>query len=125
MSLDELDESFTDILTKHRLLIVQNLQVDRTFLFDYLISKKTFDKTDYELIQAEKTSESKAGRFLDILAMKGESAFCHFLDVLQVVNPNLYEMMTGESATKSKFCYFVIALKILNYVRPKPGILLF
>lgn len=104
MSLDELDESFTDILTKHRLLIVQNLQVDRTFLFDYLISKKTFDKTDYELIQAEKTSESKAGRFLDILAMKGESAFCQFLDVLQVVNPNLYEMMTGESATKSKFC---------------------
>ena len=98
----DLDERFTDVLTKHRLLIIQHLQMDRTFLFDYLISKSSFDKTDFELIQAEKTSESKAGRFLDILGMKGESAFYHFLDALQILNPNLYEMLTGESATKSK-----------------------
>ena len=112
MNLDELDESFTDVLTKHRLLIVQNLQVDRMFLFDYLISKKSFDKTDYELILAEKTSESKAGKFLDILAMKGENAFCHFLDVLQVINPNLYEMMTGESATKRKYGLVIVLAEI-------------
>ena len=103
MDLDGLDERFAEVLTKHRLLIIQNLQMDRTFLFDYLISKKSFDKTDYELIQAEKTSESKAGRFLDILVMKGESAFYHFLDALQVLNPNIYETITGESATKSKW----------------------
>ncbi|KAL9956263.1 hypothetical protein ACROYT_G037718 [Oculina patagonica] len=74
--------------------------MDRTFMFDYLISKSSFDKTDFELIHAEKTSESKAGRFLDILEMKGESAFYHFIDALQILNPSLYEILTGESATK-------------------------
>lgn len=76
--------------------------MDRTFLFDYLISKSSLDKADFELIQAEKTSESKAGRFLDILEMKGESAFYHFVDALQILNPSLYEMVTGENATKSE-----------------------
>ncbi|XP_068717836.1 golgin subfamily A member 6-like protein 26 [Montipora capricornis] len=89
-----------DFLTKHRLLITQQLHMDRRFLFDYLISKSCFDKTDFELIQAEKTSESKAGRFLDILGTKGKSAFYHFIDALQILNPNLYEVLTGESATK-------------------------
>ena len=98
----DIEEGFRDVLTKHRLLIIQHLQMDRRFLFDYLISKSCFDKTDFELIQAEKTSESKAGRFLDILGMKGESAFHHFIDALQLLNPNLYEILTGESATKSK-----------------------
>lgn len=101
------DLEFTNVLTKHRLLIVQHLRLDRTFLFDYLISKSCFDKTDFELVQAEKTSESRASRFLDILSMKGESAFNHFIDALQILNPNLYEMLTGESATKSKrLCIF-------------------
>lgn len=103
MDVHDPDESFSDILTKHRLLIVQNLQMDRTFMFDYLISKSSFDKTDFELIQAEKTSESKAGRFLDILEMKGERAFFHFIDALEILNPSLYEMLTGESGTKSKY----------------------
>lgn len=97
----ELEETSAEILTKHRLHIIQHLQMDRTFLFDYLISKSSFDKADFELIQAEKTSESKAGRFLDILEMKGQKAFCHFIDALQILNPSLYEMVTGESATKS------------------------
>lgn len=96
----EFDEGFIDFLTKHRLLITQQLQMDRRFLFDYLISKSSFDKTDIELIQAEKTTESKAGKFLDILTTKGESAFHHFIDALQILNPNLYETLTGESATK-------------------------
>lgn len=98
----ELEETSEEILTKYRLHIIQHLQMDRTFLFDYLISKSSFDKADFELIQAEKTSESKAGRFLDILEMKGQKAFCHFIDALQILNPSLYEMVTGESATKSK-----------------------
>lgn len=97
----ELEETSAEIFTKHRLHIIQHLQMDRTFLFDYLISKSSFDKADFELIQAEKTSESKAGRFLDILEMKGQKAFCHFIDALQILNPSLYEMVTGESATKS------------------------
>lgn len=99
-AMDTANEGFADFLTKHRLLITQQLQMDRRFLFDYLISKSCFDKTDFELIQAEKTSESKAGRFLDILGTKGKSAFYHFIDALQILNPNLYEMLTGESATK-------------------------
>ena len=98
----EFDEGFIDFLTKHRLLITQQLQMDRRFLFDYLISKSSFDKTDIELIQAEKTTESKAGKFLDILTTKGESAFHHFIDALQILNPNLYETLTGESATKGQ-----------------------
>ena len=96
-----LNETFTDILTKHRLQIVQQLRMDRTFLFDYLITKSSFDKADCELIKAEKTSEHKAGRFLDILETKGQSAFDHFIDAVQIINPSLFEMLTGKKPDKN------------------------
>ena len=96
----DLSETFRDLLTKYRLQIVQHLQMDRTFLFDYLVSKSSFDRTDCELIKAEKTGEQKAGKFLDILETKGEGAFDHFIDALQIINPALFEMLTGKKPDK-------------------------
>ena len=49
--------TFDEILDANRVEIVQRLQLDRTFLFDYLRSKKIFDLGDCDLIRAEKTRE--------------------------------------------------------------------
>lgn len=102
MSSDE-ESEFIDILETNRFEIVQRLQADRTFLFDYLRSKNVFDSGDYDLVLAEKTRERKAGKFLDILMTKSRNAYNHFLDALQVSNPGLFEKLTGEKSTSRKY----------------------
>ena len=101
MDMDDL--TFDEVLDTNRVEIVQRLQLDRTFLFDYLRSKKIFDLGDCELIGAEKTREQKAGKFLDVLITKGEEGYNHFIDAIQLLNPSLYERITGEKATASEF----------------------
>ena len=96
------DEEIADILETNRFEIVQRLQVDRTFLFDYLRSKSVFDSGDHELVLAEKTREHRAGKFLDILMMKGRTAYDHFIDALQLLNPGLFEKLTGQKSTSRK-----------------------
>lgn len=96
------EETFEDILERNRVEIVQCLQLDRTFLFDYLRSKAVFDIGDCDLVQAEKTREQKAGKLLDILMAKGDEGYSHFIDAVQLLNPYLYEKITGEKATASK-----------------------
>ena len=91
-------------LTRHRVKIVQELRVDRAILFDYLRSKSVFDHEDCEIVHAERTNERKAGKLLDILETKGTEGLEYFLDVLQLLNPGLYEKLTGQKATASK-CY--------------------
>jgi len=86
----------------HRVQVVQDLRVDRTLLFDYLRSKAVFDSEDCELVQAEKTNERKASRLLDILQTKSSESLVHFLDVVQLLNPGLYEKLTEHKATSSK-----------------------
>ena len=86
----------------HRVQIVQELRVDRALLFDYLRSKAVFDNEDCEIVQAEKTNERKASKLLDILETKSTEGLQHFLDVLQLLNPGLYEKLTGQKATASK-----------------------
>jgi len=103
-SADEVREK----LTSHRVQIVQELRVDRTILYDHLRSKGVFDNEDCEIVQAEKTNERKASKLLDILETKGTEGLEHFLDVLQLLNPGLYEKLTGQKATASKCdLYFV------------------
>lgn len=92
-------ETFEDILERNRVEIVQYLQLDRTFLFDYLRSKAVFDLGDCDLVNAEKTREQKAGKLLDILMTKGETGYSHFIDAIQLLNPHLFEIITGEKAT--------------------------
>lgn len=100
--------TFEEVLETNRVEIVQRLQLDRTFLFDYLRSKNVFDFGDCDLVQAEKTREQKAAKFLDVLTTKGEEGYDHFVDALQLLNPSLYEKITGEKATARKFSYWTI-----------------
>lgn len=92
-------EEVWEKLTSHRVQIVQELRVDRAILFDYLRSKSVFDHEDCEIVRAEKTNEQKASKLLDILETKGTEGLEHFLDVLQLLNPSLYEKLTGQTAT--------------------------
>lgn len=101
MEMGELN--FEEVLETNRVEIVQRLQLDRTFLFDYLRSKNVFDFGDSDLVQAEKTREQKAAKFLDVLTTKGEEGYYHFVDALQLLNPYLYEKITGEKATARKY----------------------
>lgn len=95
-------EEVREKLTSQRVQIVQRLRVDRSILFDHLRSKSVFDNEDCEIVQAEKTNERKASKLLDILETKGTEGLEHFLDVLQLLNPGLYEKLTGQKATASK-----------------------
>ena len=96
------EEEVWENLTRHRVQIVQELRVDRALLFDYLRSKTVFDNEDCEIVQAEKTNERKASKLLDILETKATEGLQHFLDVLQLLNPGLYEKLTGQKATASE-----------------------
>jgi len=89
------DEMWAKVTT-HRVQVVQELLVDRTLLFDYLRSKAVFDSEVCELVQAEKTNERKASRLLDILQAKATESLVHFLEVVQLLNPGLYEKLTGQ-----------------------------
>lgn len=103
-------------LTSHRVQIVQELRVDRAILFDYLRSKSVFDHEDCEIVRAEKTKERKASKLLDILETKGTEGLKHFLDVLQLLNPGLYEKLTGHKATTSK-CYIYYVSELVSAVQ--------
>lgn len=95
-------EQVWENVRSQRVQIVQELRVDRVLLFDYLRSKSVFDHEDCEIVHAEKTNERKASKLLDILETKGTEGLKHFLDVLQLLNPGLYEKLTGQKAKASK-----------------------
>lgn len=101
-------EEVREKLTSQRVQIVQGLRVDRSILFDHLRSKSVFDNEDCEIVQAEKTNERKASKLLDILETKGMESLEHFLDVLQLLNPGLYEKLTGQKATASKCDHYYV-----------------
>lgn len=94
---------YQELLESKRFDIVQHLQIDRTFVFDYLRHNGVLDSEDCELIQAEKTTSSKIGKFVDVLARKGPQAYQYLLESLQLEHPVLYEKLTGEEADASKY----------------------
>lgn len=110
-------ETFEDILERNRVEIVQYLQLDRTFLFDYLRSKAVFDIGDCDLVHAERTREQKAGKLLDVLMTKGDEGYSHFIDAVQLLNPHLFEKITGEKATTSKYYMYCIRdIRVYRYI---------
>ena len=107
-------ESLEETLQKNRVEIVTKLQIDRAILFAYLRSKSVLDREDCELIESEKTRERRASSFLDILSLKGKEALSHFIDVLQLLNPELYQKVTGQKATASKLTLYGRVVLIVN-----------
>ena len=87
----------------------------------FFSSKAVFDSEDCELVQAEKTNERKASRLLDILQTKSTESLVHFLDVVQLLNPGLYEKLTGHKATTSKK-NVIISLKCYKRANQVPSI---
>ena len=98
----EMETDYRDIYETHRIELVENLRVHRSFLFDYLRSKKVMDSDDCELIQAEVTRARKAGKLLDLLRQKGTNGFACFTEALQLQSPELYKTLTGKDADSSK-----------------------
>lgn len=96
------------MLNELRDILVRDLQPDRHFAF--LRSKRVLDEDDCEEINANTTRRKKAEQFLDILSMKGESAFDFFCESfikngktqLHLLNQILdaYEEKTNESEGK-------------------------
>ena len=99
----ESEQRFEILLNTNRVEIVERLDLERTFLFDYLLSKSVFDKNDRDLVNAKPTREGKASKFLDVLETKGPEGLEHFVNALQLLNPSLYELVTGEKASTSKW----------------------
>lgn len=112
----EFEEHFKEIMTKNRVEIVQSLPLERSFLFDYLLSRSVFDRNDCDLVQAEQTRERKASKFIDVLETKGREAFVHFINALQPISPGLYELVTGERATKGRLVMYAMLVGGLLYV---------
>jgi hypothetical protein len=96
-------DDYRALLESKRFEIIQHLQIDRTFVFDYLRHKAVLDSEDCELILGEKTTSLKIGKFVDVLARKGRQAYQYLLESLQLEHPVLYEKLTGTEADASKF----------------------
>lgn len=99
------NEEYRELLESKRFEIIQHLQIDRTFVFDYLRHQTVLDSEDCELIQNEKTTPQKIGKFVDVLARKGPQAYQYLLESLQLEHPVLYEKLTGKQADASKYLH--------------------
>lgn len=97
------NEDYRELLEAKRFSIIQHLQIDRTFVFDYLRHNGVLDSEDCELIQSERTTSLKIGKFVDVLCRKGPQAYQYLLESLQLENPALYETLTGKEADASKY----------------------
>ena len=105
-----MEEDYRDMLESKRFEIVQHLQIDRPFVFDYLRHKGVLDSEDCELIHSERTTSLKIGKFVDVLSRKGSQAYQHLLESLQLEHPILYEKLTGEEADASKYAFITLTL---------------
>ena len=107
MSSDEepAEETYREILDKHRVDIVQYLDLDRQYVFSHLRSKFVLDDEDCQIIlNAGPSRQQKAQKFVDVLATKGPDSYQHFIDALEIDNPYLYEVFTGvKSLSQCKF----------------------
>lgn len=71
-----------EVLVELRDLLVDKLQEDK--IFSYLRSRRVLDRADEEDIKAERTRTQKKERLLDILSVKGPTAFDEFCHALRV-----------------------------------------
>lgn len=115
LSTDSVD--FSDSIDRHRVDIVQSLDLERHFVFTYLRSKSVLDEDDCEIIlNCGAGRKQKVSKFLDVLGCKGPEAYKHFVDSLEVEFPQLYKKITGKHPKKRKFnlAYISEAIKTVN-----------
>eukprot|EP00794_Sanderia_malayensis_P009407 gene9407-10395_t len=94
-------ENVRESLDKYRVDIVQNLDLQRQFIFCYLRSKSVLDEEDCERILAAGAGrQQRVSKFLDVLACKGPEGYKCFVESLEIEHPYLFEKMTGQRATK-------------------------
>jgi hypothetical protein len=93
-------EAHRELLTSNRVAIVEDLLVDDVLA--QLFSKFVFDNNDKELIRSEKTSKRQAEKLLDLLVIKGDEAFGHFLSALTDPYPHLAELLQAGHSGKSR-----------------------
>ena len=101
------NDDYRDVLETKRVEIVKSICCERTLLLNHLRSNRVFDQEDCELINNAATNDARVGKLIDFLLKRGPDAYQHFLDVVQIENPTLYESLTGEKATSSKLVYCV------------------
>lgn len=77
-----LEQSERDVLTAHRILIVDNLQERK--VVEQLFAEGILDQTDREEINAETSRFDKCCLLLDMLPRKGPNAFQSFLQALRL-----------------------------------------
>ncbi|XP_047144167.1 caspase recruitment domain-containing protein 11 isoform X1 [Hydra vulgaris] len=98
---DEVD--YRALIEKHRVETIKCLDLDRQFIFSYLRSYAVLDDEDCEIIlNAGPSRQQKSSKFLDVLAMRGPTAFQYFLQALEIEHGHLYEIFTGEKSTRSR-----------------------
>ena len=68
-------------LQKKRKTLVDHLEPDK--LLDYLLSEEVFDKVDYDKIRSFTTSQEQSRQLLDILVLRGSTAYPCFLQALK------------------------------------------
>ncbi|XP_065659020.1 caspase recruitment domain-containing protein 11 isoform X3 [Hydra vulgaris] len=96
---DEVD--YRALIEKHRVETIKCLDLDRQFLFSYLRSYAVLDDEDCEIIlNAGPSRQQKSSKFLDVLATRGPKAFQYFLQALEIEHGHLYEIFTGEKASR-------------------------
>lgn len=101
---------YREQLERNRLSVVQTLDLERHFMFNYLRSNNIFDEEDCEIIQnCGATRQQRNAKFLDILATRGPNAFNVFVEALEYDLPSLYEVFTGRKpqAKNGELNYFV------------------
>lgn len=114
---------YRDQLERNRLSVVQTLDLERHFMFNYLRSNNIFDEEDCDIIQNYgATRQQKNAKFLDILATRGPKAFNVFVEALEYDLPSLYEVFTGRKPQVKNgeldnffFVYFKNCLLVANF----------
>jgi len=91
---------YDELIERNHLDVVNNLDLNRQFIFSYLRSKNVIDEEDCEIIlNTAKTKKQKVSIFLDVIKRKGNSGMKHFVDALEFEHPQLYQTFTGKVAS--------------------------
>ena len=76
-----MDQFHKKTLLRKRPNLVNRLEPDK--ILDYLLAEEVFDKADYEKIRSFPTSQEQSRQLLDILVLRGSTAYPCFLQALK------------------------------------------
>lgn len=101
---DTIEPSYREQIEKHRVALVQDIDLDRHFILTYLRSNNILDAEDCELIfNSGTTRQQRNSKFLDVLVSRGPNAFDMFIQALEFELPLLYELFTGRKPVQTPF----------------------